>query len=87
VGNVKPLFDHYTQTTQHGALIKMFHCWQKLTFDIFEDKVSDYWWIIVSTVCLIMYGNMRLLYRWLEDLQRIQFSQSLETSYTINNEI
>jgi hypothetical protein len=26
VGNVKPLFDHYTQTTQHGALIKMFHC-------------------------------------------------------------
>jgi len=65
----------------------MLHCSQKLTSDIFEAKVSDYWWIIISTACLIMYGNMRLLYRWLEALQRMQSYQSFETNYTINNEI
>jgi hypothetical protein len=34
-----------------------------------------------------MHGNMRLLYRRLEALQRMQSSQSFETNYTINNEI
>jgi hypothetical protein len=79
-----------TTTIKPRSTVLSLQCFtvhRKLTSDIFEAKVSDYWWIIVSTACLIMYGNMRLLCRWLEALQRMQSSQSFETNYTINNEI